>query len=409
MQITRLVENDRLRLNMEGRLDGAWSEHAGTALTRAIEEGWHNIALDLAKVSFISSAGIRVLVIHFKQLTRISGLLSVVQPSPEVRAILEMAGLGMMISEEVEASPSSPAGEGDGHPYRFGFRDIACEGYALCPGGTLSVEVLATRAEGGERRMPFPAGSFGVGLGAIGADAADCKGRYGEAMALGGVILAQPADGRQTTDYVISQGALVPEMMLRSGVTARGEFAELIRFDAREAGGDAPLSALLALVLERTQQQSAGFVMIAETEALVGASLLVQPDATGNIDFGFPEVRNQLRFTAEPAWRHTLSLVTGFVASAGETTLAPMLRPSMPVTPSGGEGPLVHIHATAFPYRPLPKGLIELPTTLRTLMEEETALGVLHLLHDWRPGGVGESRFRRGALWFGPIAQGSLL
>ncbi len=400
-------------MNLEGRLDGAWSEHVGAALTRAMEEGWHDISLDLAKVSFISSAGIRVLVIHFKQLTGISGLLSIMRPSPEVRTILEMSGLGMMIGHETEpvqqSATSSGETEEERHPRRFDFRGVACETYPLCPGGTLSVKVLSPNAGVAGRRMPFPVGCFGLGLGAIGADAADCHGRYGEAIALGGAILLQPADGRQTTDYVISQGALVPEMMLHSGLAASGDFVELIRFDARDAGGAAPLSTLVALVLERSQHQAAGFVMIAETEALVGASLLVQPTA-GGIDFAFPEVRNQLRFTAEPAWRHTLSLVAGFVTpagdAAGKTALAPLLRPVMPGEEAGVQA---HIHAAAFPYHPLPKGLIELPPTLRTLMEEESALGILHLLHDWRPGGIGESRFRRGALWAAPIAQSTAL
>lgn len=258
--------------------------------------------------------------------------------------------------------------------------------------------------------MPFPVGTFGLGLGAIGADAADCEGRHGEALALGGAILVQPADGRQTTDYVISRGSLVPEMMLRSGLAASGDFAELIRFDARDTGGTTPLSSLVALVLERAQQQAAGFVMIAETEALVGASLLAQPTAAGSIDFTFPEVRNQLRFTAEPAWRHTLSLVAGFVAPTGGAADSPALASLLrPILPEEKDGVQAHIHAAAFPYHPLPKGLIELPSTLHSFMEEASALGVLHLLHDWRPGGIGESRFRRGALWTAPIAETAAL
>jgi len=400
-------------MSLEGRLDGAWSEHVGAALTRVIEEGWRDIALDLAGVSFLSSAGIRVLVIHFKQLTRISGALRIVRPSPEVRTILDMAGLGMMIDRNAETTPRPAPSPGQGkeppQPRRFDFRGVACEAHPLSPGSTLSVKVISANPQGTGERIAFPAGSFGLGLGAIGADDADCHDRYGEAIALGGAILVQPADGRQTTDYVISQGTLVPEMRLRSGFAASGDFPELIRFDARDAresGGAVPLSTLAALALERSRQQAAGFVMIAETEALVGASLLVQPTAAGNVDFAFPEVRNQLRFTAEPAWRHTLCLVAGFVAPAGDTAgmaaLAPLLRPVMP---GEKEGMQAHIHAAAFPYRPLPKGMIDLPPILRTVMEEESALGLLHLLHDWRPGGIGESRFRRGALWAAPVAE----
>src|SRR5690242_7757376 len=98
MEITRQPVGETLVMKLQGRLDGAWSEHTGRALTCAIEEGWHQIELDVSGVSFVSSAGIRVLVIQYKQLMRIHGRFTVVAPTPEVRQVLQMAGLAMIIT-----------------------------------------------------------------------------------------------------------------------------------------------------------------------------------------------------------------------------------------------------------------------------------------------------------------------
>ena len=73
MEVTRTIDGGVLRLKVDGRVDGYWADHLDAALRDAIAEGHHRIALDCSKVSFLSSAGIGVLVKHHQQLGRISG------------------------------------------------------------------------------------------------------------------------------------------------------------------------------------------------------------------------------------------------------------------------------------------------------------------------------------------------
>jgi hypothetical protein len=74
------------------------------------------------------------------------------------------------------------------------------------------------------------------------------------------------------------------------------------------------------------------------------------------------------------------------------------------VRPLGTGGLSGHVHAAAFPFRPLRKGEIEFKDSVTSLFEHEQLLGVLHLLHDDRgPAGAGQSEFVRGACWAGPI------
>jgi hypothetical protein len=143
--------------------------------------------------------------------------------------------------------------------------------------------------------------------------------------------------------------------------------------------------------------------MVAETAALIGAALQKTPgrpaaDQARSI-FAFPDVRDWLSFTAEPALTNTTSLIVGLAASAARGASLRLLKPLVRSGDLHG-----HFHAAAFPYRPLRKGRIELAATVGPLFESEQVLGLLHLLNDWRPAsGAGESRFLRGACWCAPI------
>ena len=57
-----------------------------------------------------------------------------------------------------------------------------------------------------------------------------------------------------------------------------------------------------------------------------------------------------------------------------------------------------------FPYRPLPKGNLNLKESVAGLLATESAQTVLHLLADEREfEGVGQTDLMRGACWAGPL------
>ena len=135
-----------------------------------------------------------------------------------------------------------------------------------------------------------------------------------------------------------------------------------------------------------------------ETSGLVGATLQKSPAPAGTREarFGFPQIRDWLSFTSERAYRDSTSLIVGVVARPG-TALDPLLRPL------GSPLLLAHVHAAAFPYRPLRKGRIELAPAVADLFEGQALQGMLHLLADSREfNGAGDSEFFRGALWIAP-------
>lgn len=80
-------------IEANGRIDGMNAPQLGTALNEQIDGGKLQLVLDLSKVEYMSSAGLRELVNGLKKIKRNGGDMRIAQPSPRVREVLEMAGL----------------------------------------------------------------------------------------------------------------------------------------------------------------------------------------------------------------------------------------------------------------------------------------------------------------------------
>jgi len=110
MEIHRHPRTDHLEIAVEGRLDGYWAQHLSSSIADVMREGTHAVRLNLSGASYISSAGVGVLVEMYKNFTAVNGSFTVVEPSKQVRQILEMVGLaGMLLGGGVARAATAPA------------------------------------------------------------------------------------------------------------------------------------------------------------------------------------------------------------------------------------------------------------------------------------------------------------
>ena len=147
MEITRRAVEGWTELAIVGRLDGYWAEHLDTGLADAVREGHHKLRLDLSNVSFVSSAGIGVLVKFYKRLEAIHGALVIVRASGPVRTVLDMTRLTAML---VDDTPDDPGTLTLGSTVVR--RGLVCELFELEAGARMRV-----RAIGGEHAVGSPA------------------------------------------------------------------------------------------------------------------------------------------------------------------------------------------------------------------------------------------------------------
>lgn len=406
MEITKQRSEDIFSLTVTGRLDGYWSDHLAQQLDAVIRDGADRLQLDLAGIDYISSAGIRVLLQSFKQMQAIGGSFSVTNPSEPVRDVLAMSGLlDILASKSQPEAPSvSAASFTVDHP------SARLQVFSLLPGARLDCRILGEpnklahgRFSAADcRAVKFPLSTFGIGLGALGSDFQDCRGRFGEFVAAAGALVYQPTDDTNVPDYLVSTGSLIPELQLLHGIVFEGAFGVLVRFEANTETGAVSLADLAGALLDVTEADAVGLVMVAESAGLIGAALRRSPalEQVGASAFEFPEVRQWLSLTSEHAFPGSQTLVAGILARGEDDRLSPFLRPL------DGGGLLGHLHAAAFSYRTMPKGRIDLRDCVATLFETQTVQGVLHLLNDERERiGGGQSEFYRGACWMAPITE----
>ncbi len=250
------------------------------------------------------------------------------------------------------------------------------------------------------RSIDFPAGTFGLGLGAFGEGFDDCRDRFGEFLAAGGSAVTLPTNDPQAhPDFMISAGALVPRVQMLYGLVGTGEFSTMVRFDAHPSGhGTIGLSTLVDTLFDIAACDSLAFVVVAEMTGLVGATLRRSPAGTPAL-LGLPGARDWVSFTTERTSERALGLLVGVALRTERAHVAPFLRPLR-----DGDATRAHVHGAAFPYRPVQRGELPFGTTVPDLLSGAAPTHLFHAMADTRRfEGVGETDLLRGACWVGPV------
>jgi anti-anti-sigma factor len=420
MQITKRSIGKVVELKIEGRVDGYWADHLGTAVDQEIRQGSHHIRLDLSEVPYLSSAGIGVLVRFYRDLKSIQGSFAVSNYSRTVLKVIELSKLeGVLLANASESSltddvPRLPT-ETSATVRKIERSEAIYDIYSLAPEAKLGCRrfgdpsLLRFRGFSKEdcRTMQFSDSTFAIGLGALGDNFDECKRRFGEFVVAGGAVAYLPTDGTNVPDFLLSGGATQPEIHTCYGIACDGKnpqpFSTLVRFEAKKSDAPVPLTPLIESCLDLTGSQQFGIVMIAESAGLIGASLRRPPLAGTEVGaFEYPAIRDWLSFTSERAFTKSVVLIVGIAVRGKADALASVIRPFS----NAGVQLAGHFHAVAFSYRAIQKGVIDWRTSIKSLFEQQALEGVLHLINDDRAIlGSGQSEFVRGACWVAPISS----
>lgn len=91
MTITKANNGDTVVLSVEGRVDTNTSPLLQKAILEAFQ-GAKNLTLDLAEVKYVSSAGLRALLIGQKTASSKGGVMEVINVQPMVKSVLDTVG-----------------------------------------------------------------------------------------------------------------------------------------------------------------------------------------------------------------------------------------------------------------------------------------------------------------------------
>ena len=406
LDIQKIAHDHTLELKLAGRIDAYWADHLGSCLEEEIRAGNYHISFNLSDVNYISSIGIRLFIKYYKQLKGINGSLSISEASENVKQVFSMVGLNDLFEKpgETKASDEKIAVTKFSNG-KANFEITELQTDALLKLTLVGNPPAINQSSFTEKDcvpVKFYGNSYGVGLGAIGNDFEDCRNRFGECIGLGNVVGYQPTDGTNKPDYMIKTGGLVPEIKMLYGLLFEGEFSHLIRFDCLP-GETLPFSQLVSSLSETLKMENFGMLMFAETSGIIGATLNQSPIANpkGFSPFSFPEVRQQLYFTTEPAHHGTLAITAGLATKSTSDNAKAFTRSLSKDQDING-----HFHAAIFPFHVLKKNKIDLHETLADLFENSQLHQIVHLVNDERElVGTGESEFVQGLCWIGKINE----
>lgn len=343
LKVTEQKREKWLTIRPEGRLDAEGASVVSQAVETAVGHGWRFIELDMGGVDYLSSGGIRVLLLQRQKIGRLKGAFFLTSVQERVEKILEMVGLYELLLPPEELT--NPTGQNPVAAMEFA--NWTLHKFVLDDSGVLTSRLTGEPCAGdvqdaGIERcevLPFPASTVSVGIGALGYDAADCRGRRGAFIAAGGIAACKPAAAGLAADYVAYAEEYIPRLHASSGLSLRGSFSHLISFESRQ-GGSIAFSDLACAVLGILDKPVAGLVLAAETE------------------------------------KHVI-LAGGVIKTPGESTMHGWLTPW-----NGDDSFSCHIHAAFFPYQPIRLGFVKLKETIVGLFENE----LLNVIHVKPPG-----------------------
>jgi anti-anti-sigma factor len=414
-----------IELAVSGRIDAETGEELEHAVAEELRRGHHAIRLDCAGVSFLSSAGIRILFNVHRAAKTAGGLCLIGAASEPVARVLELTRLAPLLRESHGGKGTQPPGgtQPAGTPQAAGqIADLTLPSIPAdlrvgrilfigmeSPGNAgLQVEICGAADDVLRGRVsqatsrPVPRHAFGLGLAALAADR-PLPAIAGEMLAACGAVFYRSPQPFAAVDYSLAEGNLVPDVQLASGLIWEGLPSGRAGFVPADEEPAVQLDELATAVLEQSKADCVAMVIVAEVHGLVGVELirpLGEATADDHPQTSDPAVAARwLSFSREPVHARHTALIVGVVTRGMPTgPLAEFVRPL------GVNGPMGHAHAAIFPLRPLKRGPVDLTTTVDDLAAS-TPLAVMHLLGDPQPVlGSGQSELVRGCCWFAPLS-----
>jgi anti-anti-sigma factor len=99
MPITKKPSQDSVELFVSGRIDGALANDLEVTLLETMRGGTKTIYVNLSEATFLCSAGLRVLLQHWRQMKNAGKVLWLANPSAEVDSVLTMTGFRAQMVE----------------------------------------------------------------------------------------------------------------------------------------------------------------------------------------------------------------------------------------------------------------------------------------------------------------------
>ena len=109
MEFAQEQAGDAVIIRLTGRLDSAAAKPAEDGFNAALTSGTPRLAVDMTKLDYISSAGLRVLLVVAKKVQQAKGKVALFGLSPNVREVFSVSGFDTIFSIQPDSAAALAA------------------------------------------------------------------------------------------------------------------------------------------------------------------------------------------------------------------------------------------------------------------------------------------------------------
>ncbi|MFA7709522.1 MAG: STAS domain-containing protein [Candidatus Neomarinimicrobiota bacterium] len=382
-----------LILRIDGRIDSLTAQTVQQCLENLIEAGERQIVVDFSRISYISSAGLRVLLLFQKQLKKVEGEIALANLSPSVMDIFRMSGFSSVFRilnslEEIPTLQSSPKDNAAVANLKIEGVNFESISTGAKPGRLNligSQQKMAPAEYGPADIISVRAGDlqYGLGFAALGDDYESVKNLFGEALIVNGSLFYYPAVKRPAVDYMlVSEANSNIEYKFFFGFNITGQFSKILAFECQD--GFIDLKKLAVAINEMNPAKASGVVLIAESKGLLGMFLKRSPiienkPANGQSIYSSENFAEWMDFPVEPTDINRAVIACG-LAIRDKAAVPPDVARLLP------DQSAIHLHAAVFEKGPLNKKAVNFDSELKRIINESEVSKVMHILDGSRFG-----------------------
>jgi anti-anti-sigma factor len=372
-------------LEIQGRIDGLTAPEIKRAFDQSVNDGHRQLIVDFRDVTYLSSAGLRIILETHKSLKTIGGeliLLSIPQVVSDVFRVSGMAPLLNIFTDMASLRKYLNEASGPDTGTRVEFNGISFEMLSFTgePGGltlfgspekmTESAYTSADMAKVGQAEF-----SFGAGLGVAGDTYTDIRDLFGESIILNHHFFSYPAVRRPVVDYSYYSKDLPRSISFMHGFGMNGKFSRILRFET--TGEQLTLDVLAKAAGNAASTPLFGIVILALSGGILGMHLKRSPVAENRParpGIMAPEnFHDWISYPLEEEGLHKTIAATGIVIKERGSVNPEWLSQLPP-------GSDLHVHAALFENGLWSNNLSEFEHELERVVREFEVEKAVHLL-----------------------------
>lgn len=269
------------KVNLIGRIDGLTSNEINKFITNLIELGNRNILLDFNGINYLSSVGLRILLVNQQKLKSVGGDLSICGLTPQITDIFKMSGflkiftiinnideLIKPIEENIELSKSSFESE----LAKFEHINVSTDISKVNLIGDFSKTETSDYKQDDLNIIDAKNTGLSIGFGAIGEDWDMLKLYFGECLTINNSLFYYPAVKKPAVDYMIYSPDF-PDLKYGYlyNIQTNGKYNDFVSFESKNEPIE--IQNLLNIISENLKLDYFAFAILAESKGIRGMNL----------------------------------------------------------------------------------------------------------------------------------------